>query len=199
MDTLRCRNASTVSGNAGRILIARKRPLVTSCSEACQPNDAGQVELELKTPWRDGMTHLIMSPLDFMQRLAALVPRPKLHLIRFDIRVTSPREVSGPRCANMACWPRTPSCGLWWCRIGRPLRRKRLRCLVAAAGDAAPHVGSTPEDLGSTHSSRPNEPHASRRGPAESGKGNGAGASCRPSRQAPPARPELTRALERQF
>ncbi len=34
-----------------------------------------------KTPWRDGTTHLVMNPLEFMQRLAALVPR--LHLIRF--------------------------------------------------------------------------------------------------------------------
>ena len=48
-----------------------------------QLNDAGQVELKLKTPWRDGTTHLVMSPLEFMQRLAALVPRPRLHLIRF--------------------------------------------------------------------------------------------------------------------
>jgi hypothetical protein len=31
-----------------------------------------------------------------MQRLAALVPRPRLHLIRFGVRVTSLREVSGP-------------------------------------------------------------------------------------------------------
>jgi len=37
-----------------------------------------------------------MSPLEFMQRLAALVPRPKLHLIRFGVRITSLREVSGP-------------------------------------------------------------------------------------------------------
>jgi Putative transposase len=28
-------------------------------------------------------THQVMSPLEFMQRLAALVPRPRLHLIRF--------------------------------------------------------------------------------------------------------------------
>jgi hypothetical protein len=41
------------------------------------------VELKLKTPWRDGTTHLVMSPLEFMQRLAALVPRPRLHLMRF--------------------------------------------------------------------------------------------------------------------
>jgi len=51
--------------------------------EPVQRNAAGQVELKLKTPWRDGTTHLVMSPLEFMQRLAALVPRPRLHLIRF--------------------------------------------------------------------------------------------------------------------
>ena len=48
-----------------------------------QLNPAGQVELKLKTPWRDGTTHLVMSPLEFMRRLAALEPRPRLHLIRF--------------------------------------------------------------------------------------------------------------------
>ncbi|MGL6112547.1 MAG: hypothetical protein ACRC2B_20830 [Rubrivivax sp.] len=31
--------------------------------------------LKLKTPWRDGTRHLVMSPLKFMQGLAALVPR----------------------------------------------------------------------------------------------------------------------------
>lgn len=51
--------------------------------ERVQLNTVGQVELKLKTPWRDGTTHLVMSPLEFMQRLAALVPRPRLHLIRF--------------------------------------------------------------------------------------------------------------------
>ena len=39
--------------------------------------------LKLKTPWRDGTTHQGTPPLEFMQRLAALVPRPRLHLIRF--------------------------------------------------------------------------------------------------------------------
>ena len=44
---------------------------------------AGEVVLQLKTPYHDGTTHLVMSPLEFLQRLAALVPRPRLHLIRF--------------------------------------------------------------------------------------------------------------------
>ncbi len=39
--------------------------------------------LQLKSPYHDGTTHIVMSPLEFMQRLAALVPRPRLHLIRF--------------------------------------------------------------------------------------------------------------------
>jgi hypothetical protein len=39
--------------------------------------------LQLKSACRDGTTHIVMSPLVFMQRLAALVPRPRLHLIRF--------------------------------------------------------------------------------------------------------------------
>ena len=32
---------------------------------------------------RDGTTYIKMSSLEFMRRLAALVPRPRLHLIRF--------------------------------------------------------------------------------------------------------------------
>ena len=47
-----------------------------------QNNAAGQMGPELKTPWRDGATHVAMPPLDFTQRLAASVPRPRLHLIR---------------------------------------------------------------------------------------------------------------------
>jgi hypothetical protein len=41
------------------------------------------VVLQLKSAYQDGTTHVVMSPLEFMQRLAALVPRPRLHLIRF--------------------------------------------------------------------------------------------------------------------
>lgn len=43
---------------------------------------------------RDGTAHLVMSPPEYMQRLAVQVPR--LHLIRFGVRITSRHEVSGP-------------------------------------------------------------------------------------------------------
>ena len=44
---------------------------------------AGDVVLQLKSPYHDGTTHIVMAPLEFKQRLAASVPRPRLHLIRF--------------------------------------------------------------------------------------------------------------------
>jgi Putative transposase len=45
-------------------------------NERVRTNAAGQVVLKLKAAWRDGTTHMVMSPLEFMQRLAALVPGP---------------------------------------------------------------------------------------------------------------------------
>jgi len=43
----------------------------------------GQVRYELKTPWRNGTTHVIFEPLDFISRLVALVPKPRINLTRF--------------------------------------------------------------------------------------------------------------------
>ena len=55
---------------------------MTLANERVQTNAAGQVVLKLKTPRRDGTTHRVTPLLEFMQRLAALVPRPRLHPIR---------------------------------------------------------------------------------------------------------------------
>ena len=52
-------------------------------NERLSRNGKGQVVLRLKSPYRDGTTHIVMQPQEFMQRLAALVPRPRPHLIRF--------------------------------------------------------------------------------------------------------------------
>src|SRR5690606_10687069 len=43
----------------------------------------GRVRYALKTAYRDGTTHVIFEPLDFMARLAALVPKPRVNLTRF--------------------------------------------------------------------------------------------------------------------
>ena len=43
----------------------------------------GNVRYALKTPYRDGTTHVIFEPEDFVARLAALVPKPRAHLTRY--------------------------------------------------------------------------------------------------------------------
>jgi hypothetical protein len=42
------------------------------------------VRYELKTPYRDGTTHVIFEPLDFISKLAALIPKPRVNLTRFQ-------------------------------------------------------------------------------------------------------------------
>ena len=51
-------------------------------NERLGTNGAGQVVYELRHPFRDGTTHVVFEPLDFIARLAALVPRPRVNLTR---------------------------------------------------------------------------------------------------------------------
>jgi excinuclease ABC subunit A len=41
------------------------------------------VRYPLKTPYRDGTTHVLFEPVDFIARLAALVPKPRVSLTRY--------------------------------------------------------------------------------------------------------------------
>jgi hypothetical protein len=57
------------------------RPAVSEKRLSLTPN--GNVRYQLKTPYKDGTTHVIFEPLDFIARLAALVPKPRVNLTRF--------------------------------------------------------------------------------------------------------------------
>jgi hypothetical protein len=88
-----CANAHGFSLHAGvRCDTDQRRELEQLCRYVTRPaianerlsvNREGNVVLKLKTAYRNGATHIVMTPMEFMQRLAALVPRPRLHLIRF--------------------------------------------------------------------------------------------------------------------
>jgi hypothetical protein len=88
-----CANAHGFSLHAGvRSGAGARKTLERLCRYITRPaianarlerDGAGDVVLQLKSAWRDGTTHIKMSPLEFIQRLAALVPRSRLHLIRF--------------------------------------------------------------------------------------------------------------------
>ena len=57
-----------------RPAVSEKRLSVTS---------SGNNRYQLKTPYSDGTTHVIFEPLDFIAKLAALVPKPRVNLTRF--------------------------------------------------------------------------------------------------------------------
>ena len=40
--------------------------------------------LELRHRWRDGTTHLVFDPLELLERLAGLTPRPRINLVLYE-------------------------------------------------------------------------------------------------------------------
>lgn len=57
------------------------RPAIAEARLSLTPQ--GHVRYALKTPYKDGTTHVVFEPLDFLARLASLVPPPRAHLIRY--------------------------------------------------------------------------------------------------------------------
>ncbi len=45
--------------------------------------DDGQVQLTLRRPWADGTSQLLFEPVELLERLAALTPRPRINLILY--------------------------------------------------------------------------------------------------------------------
>ena len=74
--------------HAGLVVAAGERErLDRVCRYALRPpvardrlsvTGAGQVRLQLRQPWADGTTHLVFDPVEFLGRLAVLVPRPRI-------------------------------------------------------------------------------------------------------------------------
>jgi len=63
------------------------------CRYVCRPplsterlslREDGQVVLGLKRRWRDGTRAIVLSPLDLIARLRALVPPPRFHMLRYQ-------------------------------------------------------------------------------------------------------------------
>jgi hypothetical protein len=51
----------------------------------------GQVLLQLRRRWADGTTHLLFEPIELLERLAALTPRPRVNLILYYGVLACPR------------------------------------------------------------------------------------------------------------
>ena len=55
-------------------------PLAT---ERLSSGSDGRIAYRLKRPWSNGTTHIILEPLELVEKLAALVPPPRFHLVRY--------------------------------------------------------------------------------------------------------------------
>ena len=69
----------------------------------------GQVRYELKAPWRNGTTHVIFEPLDFISKLVSLIPKPRDNLTRFH-GVFAPNSKSRARITPARRGKRKRSC-----------------------------------------------------------------------------------------
>jgi hypothetical protein len=67
----------------GREILLRycARPLLSL--ERLSVLDDGRIAYRIKKPWRPDRTHRVMTPLEFMARLVALIPPPRTPLIHF--------------------------------------------------------------------------------------------------------------------
>ena len=52
--------------------------------------------VQLKRVWADGGSHLLFEPLEFLEKLAALTPRPRINLILYH-GMLAPHARLGPR------------------------------------------------------------------------------------------------------
>jgi hypothetical protein len=95
-----------------RVRAGRRERLERVCRYVLRPPVAqdrvtvtseGQVRLALRHAWSDGTTHLGFDPVAFLERLAVLVPRPRVNLILYH-GVLAPRAVG-----RSAIVPRTRS------------------------------------------------------------------------------------------
>jgi hypothetical protein len=98
----------------------------------------GRVVYQYKQPFRDGSTHVILEPLDFIARLAALVPRPRLNLTRFH-GVFAPnfkhRQRIVPRRGQGRVDADKPLAPMTWVQ--------RLKRVFAIDIETCPHCGGT--------------------------------------------------------
>ena len=99
---LRCARLEGFSLHANVALPAHARePLEHLCRYLLRPplalerlteSSGGQLLYELPHPRRDGSTHLLLDPLELIEKLSVLIPPPRFHLLRFH-GLLAPRGV----------------------------------------------------------------------------------------------------------
>ena len=91
---------------------------------------------KMKTPWRDGTTHVSFSYLDFIARLVALIPPAKMNLVRYhgvfapnfkDRKLIVPKPTAKPKTEDKVLSPDAPVEGVPNPEVAEKVRRERMR------------------------------------------------------------------------
>nr|WP_238157919.1 transposase [Klebsiella pneumoniae] len=109
------------------------RPAISEQRLSISPQ--GRVRYQLKTPWRNGTTHVEWDAVDFIAKLAALVPPPRAHLTRFHGVFPECK----PACAADALGARQAACG----RCGASGRQRPRRAAQPRAEAPCDELGAT--------------------------------------------------------
>jgi len=90
----RCATAAGLSLHADVAVPARDRKRLERLARYCaRPPIAterltkledGRLCYRLKHRWRDGTTHIVLDPIDLLERLATFVPSPRFHMVRYN-------------------------------------------------------------------------------------------------------------------
>jgi hypothetical protein len=124
---------------------------------------AGKVAYRLRRPWFTGQTELVLEPLAFLRRLAALVPPPRQNQTRYHgvfaahaklrraVTALVPASISRPARAGHAhaaddARPRQPS-RLPWAELFRRVFRQDLEVCPRCAGDVRVLAAITDPDV----------------------------------------------------
>ena len=88
---------------AVHVAVGDRERLERLCQYLCRPplgqgrlhrlND-GRVAVALQRPWTDRTTHLVFTPLELLERLVPLVPRPRINLVLYQWRPGAERAVA---------------------------------------------------------------------------------------------------------
>jgi hypothetical protein len=169
----RCASVSGVSLHANVAVPARdRRRLERLCRYVARPPLAstrlsrlpdGRLLYRLKHRWRDGTTDVVFTPGELVEKLAALVPPPRFHLVRYH-------GVLGPAArerAGVVPGPRDPAVSVSGHPAWLPLdqRRAPARCSAHGSRAAASQTGrDAPIGTGRTQAPLPARPR--RRNPS---------------------------------
>jgi hypothetical protein len=90
---IRCANYQGFSVHANTAVRATDRKgLESLCKYAARPplaherlqeTSTGNLVYRMKAPWRSGATHVVMERIELIEKLAALVPRPRYHIVHY--------------------------------------------------------------------------------------------------------------------